>query len=83
MLLAFFVGKEMRFRRRKNLYPNEKLSGLERKVVRTRVKTCFLSSVFFVLRRKLVKLRRKLIKLRRKLVKLRRKFIFSFVPVKE
>ena len=68
------------YRAIKNTGIDIKFRGLGRKVVRTRVKTCFLSSVFFVLRRKLVKLRRKLIKLRRKLVKLRRKFKNWFEP---
>ena len=49
----------------------EKLHRLDRKVVRTRVKTCFLSGVF-------IKLRRNFINLRRNFTNLRRDFKNSF-----
>ena len=54
--------------------------SLDRKVVRTRVKTCFLSGVFLKLRRNFTNLRRSFINLRRNFTNLRRKFKNCYMP---
>ena len=71
----FFTGlAQFLLNEEKNRGITANIFSFGRKVVRTRMKTCFLSGVFIKLRRNFTNLRRNFTNLRRNFINLRRKF---------